>query len=275
MLVLIGPQGKMKSSVGRVMAGEEFFSDSLPADLSSKDARDHLAGKWWVELSELSQFRKSDVETVKSFVSRQVERYRPAYGRYEITVPRQNIFFGTTNADTPLIDPTGNRRFWVVSCSDIDLDGLKRDRSQLWGEAVARYKSGETWHLDQAQASLAEREALERVASDPWTSTLSELLGSDSCLSTHPDNVSPGEALHMMNIPQRDRHAGTSNRVAKILVDLGWTKGKRDSVRGRLYRRPADPLPQKPPDEAVSTPLHNQSKLPPIIQEWVSAPPVE
>ena len=45
-LVLEGDQGIRKSTALRILAGDDHFSDSLPADLSHKDARDHLRGKW-------------------------------------------------------------------------------------------------------------------------------------------------------------------------------------------------------------------------------------
>ncbi|AMN47195.1 hypothetical protein ACG33_08825 [Steroidobacter denitrificans] len=107
-LVLEGGQGKKKSSALRALAGDEHFSDSLPGDLSSKDAADHIRGKWIIELPELAQFRKSEIETVKAFITRRVERFRPAFGRFEIEYPRQCVFAGTTNEDQYLIDDTGD-----------------------------------------------------------------------------------------------------------------------------------------------------------------------
>ena len=126
MLVLEGLQGALKSKLLRTLAvHDDWFSDSLPHSLEAKDARAHLAGKWIVELSELSQFRGSSVETLKSFLSCQIDKFRPAYGRNEVSVPRQCIFVGSTNARTYLHDPTGNRRFWPML---LTISGSRRSR---------------------------------------------------------------------------------------------------------------------------------------------------
>ncbi len=137
MPILEGAQGTLKSSLLRTLAvRDEWFSDSLPHDLGSRDARQHLTGVWIVEMSEITQFRRSEVEAVKDFLSCQRDRYRPPYGRAEITVPRQAIFIGTTNSELYLHDPSGNRRFWPVRIANIQLDAIRPIVGQLWAEAV-------------------------------------------------------------------------------------------------------------------------------------------
>jgi len=84
-------------------------------------------------------------------------------------VPRQNVFVGTTNDDTPFQDPTGNRRFWPVACGVIDLAGIKRDRDQLWAEAVAAYRAGLPWWPDTVELNeLATAEQAARRERDAW-----------------------------------------------------------------------------------------------------------
>src|SRR5690606_37418415 len=111
MVVLIGPQGIGKSQlIYRLSKG--WFTDSLDS-LNGKDAYENIQGVWLVELAELSAIRRSaDVEAVKKFLSKQVDRYRPPYGRIVEERPRQCVFFGSTNTFEFLVDPTGNRRFW-------------------------------------------------------------------------------------------------------------------------------------------------------------------
>jgi putative DNA primase/helicase len=233
-LVIEGRQGIYKSTALRILAGDEYFSDSLPADLSHKDARDHLRGKWIVELSELAQFKRAEIETVKAFISRRHEQYRPSYGRHEIKFPRQCVFAGTTNADEYLVDQTGNRRFWVVAAREIDLEALKRDRDQLWAEAVARYRAGDSWHLTGDAADIAAAEAEQRVAHDPWTAYVDDVLKSRLALCT---DVTPGEVLAMLDLSEGERTKHNAARVAQILRDLGMRKGKRHKTRGQTYVR--------------------------------------
>jgi predicted P-loop ATPase len=156
-LVLEMRQGGGKTSAVRAL-GRPWITEGLP-DLANKDAALHLAGVWIVELSELAAVRRTDsIEHVKAFLTRNVDRYRPPYGRRTVDVPRQNVFIGTTNEAAYLRDPTGNRRFWPVRCTAIDLPALELDRDQLWGEAVHRYLAGEAWHLAPETAALAAAE---------------------------------------------------------------------------------------------------------------------
>ena len=96
-----------------------------------------LAGKWIIEMGEIAQFKRSEVETVKSFLSCQIDRFRPPYGRSDISVPRQCVCVGTTNATTYFSRSPGNRRFWPVKITAIQLDEVREDAGDLWAEAVA------------------------------------------------------------------------------------------------------------------------------------------
>jgi predicted P-loop ATPase len=240
-LVFEGDQGTRKSSALRGLAGgAEYFSDSLPADLAHKDAKDHLRGKWIVELPDLAQFKRTEIETVKAFLTRRDENYRPAYGRHEVRFPRQCIFAGSTNEETYLVDPTGNRRFWVVGNCHVNLVAIKRDRDQLWAETVTRYLAGEAWYLTTDELeSLARTEAGERVAHDPWTSQVAEITATRL---PGPD-VSPGEVMEHMNLPTTERHARNAGRVGTVLTSIGWKRGKRHNTRGQLYVRAGLPVP--------------------------------
>jgi len=234
--VLEGPsQGEGKSTALRILAGDDNFSDSLPHDLSHKDAKDHTRGKWIIELPELTQFKRNEIETLKAFITRREEVFRPSYGRHEIRCPRQCVFAGTTNESEYLVDTTGNRRFWGVAIGDIDLEALRRDRDQLWAEAVHLDRAGERWHMDRRMELVAAAEACKRMATDPWAVPIAALVESDSRLSGA--ELTPGQILAVMDLRESERTPNNAKRVANVLTSLGWRQGRK-TMKGRCYLRP-------------------------------------
>lgn len=156
-LIIEGRQGSGKSTAVAVLAGP-WFTDSLPS-MSGKDSVEALGGSWIVEMGELHAMNKAESEEIKSFISRQTDKMRAAYARHVKEYPRQCVFIGTTNQDEYLIDETGNRRFWPVRSTEVDVPGLKDTRDQLWAEATYRYQAGESRFLEGeavAQASDAQ-----------------------------------------------------------------------------------------------------------------------
>jgi putative DNA primase/helicase len=153
-LVLVGAQGIGKSRAVRIL-GRPWCVEAHAA-FGTSNAIDELAGAWIVEVSELAAIRRSrELEAVKAFLSRQVDHYRPPYGRRAIDVPRGCTFIATTNDPQFLIDWSGNRRFWPINCGAMNLELLEREREHLWAEAFARYQAGERWHLEPEIERLA------------------------------------------------------------------------------------------------------------------------
>lgn len=152
MLVLNGPQGVGKSTLPNRLGGV-WFSDALSmTDTKDKTAAEKLQGSWILEIPELSGMRKTDIETLKAFITRQDDRYRASYGRVVQSHPRQCIIIGTTNAgaDGFLRDKTGGRRFWPVNVGKGKLHPgtlMKKDVAQIWAEALEYVKAGEKLYL--------------------------------------------------------------------------------------------------------------------------------
>ena len=164
MLILCGPQGIGKSTTLDKMS-RGFFNDSI-STFEGKEAAELIQGVWLVEIAELDAFRRSDVATIKRFLSLRTDRYRAAYGRNVQERPRTCVFFGTCNRMDFLQDTTGNRRFWPVDVGVVVprksvFDDLDADIEQLWAEAKMRWQMGEELFLsgDVAQAALAVQEA--------------------------------------------------------------------------------------------------------------------
>ena len=147
-LILNGPQGIGKSTFFAKLAGD-WFSDSLTiTDMKDKSGAEKLQGYWLLELGELAGMRKTDVEIVKSFISRADDKYRASYGVNVESHPRQCVIVGSTNAESGFLrDITGNRRFWPVRISG---NGKKKawqmtkeEVQQIWAETLVLYEKGE------------------------------------------------------------------------------------------------------------------------------------
>jgi predicted P-loop ATPase len=234
MLVLEGPQATLKSTACRILGGAHF-SDSLPDVTAGKDVSQHLRGKWLVEVSEMDAMSRAETTLLKAFITRQVEQYRPSYGRREVIEPRQCVFIGTTNKKTYLKDETGGRRFWPVQTGNIDPSALERDRDQLFAEAVRMYRSCVPWWPDRSferQHIMPEQEA--RFQPDAWE----ELI--ETYLAFGRDKVTVGQ-VGRGAVGIENRHLGRSeeNRIVAILEKLGWRRGKRDAD-GRWWVRGND-----------------------------------
>jgi len=170
LVVLVGAQGIGKSYMGNKL-GRGWFSDTF-STVQGKDAYDQLKGRWIVEIGELSAMKKAEVESVKQFISKQVDDYRAAYDRHNKANARQCVFYGTTNDDSFLRDQTGNRRFWPIEVDKdralydvFELDDATMD--QIWAEAYHWYSSGETLYLDARLTKLAETEQEKFMTVDP------------------------------------------------------------------------------------------------------------
>lgn len=233
-LILQGPQGKMKSSFFTTLAGPENFSDS-PIDLHSKDALLVLSGTWILEWAELDALlRAKSSEAVKSFITSQADFFRPPYARTAIKVPRAGVITGSSNRDDFLSDATGNRRFWVVPLPEgrsIDIPKLETQRDQLWAEAVARFDAGEVWWLDEQQdAELAEVQR-DFEARHPWQKRIDGYLSEPT-----RSEVSVPEILEQL----LDKPVGLWNRsdemaVGACLRAAGWERRRTRSPGRRTY----------------------------------------
>ena len=181
MLVLNGPQGVGKSTLIAKLAGE-WFSDSLNlGDTKDKTAAEKLQGYWILEIGELAGLKKAEVETLRSFLSRQNDIYRAAFGKRATPHLRQCVFFGTTNAESGYLrDTTGNRRFWPVKTPG---NGKKQSWNltheeilQIWAEALVYVRQGEKLYLSAEMDALAKDEQREAMESDEREGLVREYL---------------------------------------------------------------------------------------------------
>jgi predicted P-loop ATPase len=258
MPVLCGPQGIGKSTTIARLAGP-WYSDSLHlSDTKDKTAAEKLQGYWILEVGELAGLRKAETETLRSFISRQNDIYRAAFGRRATPHPRQCIFIGTTNAQSGYLrDITGNRRFWPVNTPgggekrpwEMDDDEVR----QIWAEVKCLVEAGEQLYLEPEVEAMAKDEQLDALEADEREGIVADYLA-----TTLPskwdamdlgdrrayldgfgfvDGKPSGECIRTKVCTMeiwcecfgRERsmlRRGDSNEIVAILLKLGWNRSE-------------------------------------------------
>lgn len=260
-LSLTGDQGIGKSTLAAKLGGD-YFSDALTFDdmRDKKTAGEKLKGAWILEIGEMKGLRKTDVESVKSFLSQREDNYRPAYGADTETYPRSCVFIGTGNNSDFLTDPSGNRRFWPVRCKRTTGDSgphawdiTDETRDQIWAEVLNWAATDESLELpNEVRSELAEKQRAATVQ-DARIGVVTEYLAQPIPLDWHDrsiddrilwfDNngaeghdepVMDRDFVNAMEIwcvcfkKQRgDLHTKDSREIGDMLAQCGYTKGEK------------------------------------------------
>lgn len=262
-LIMSGAEGIGKSTLLRVMGGK-WFNDSITT-LEGKEGMEQLRRAWVVELGELSSIKRSDVEQVKAHLSKQVDIYRAAYARRVLEHPRQCVFCGTTNEALFLKGDTGNRRFWVIPVvTELRKyrdwsEAIRRDRDQLWAEAVHCYKQGEPLYLSEeleAQAKQRQQD-FNDDNDDPIVAMLDKYL--NTLLPVNWDTMDIQARRSYLRDPDPLQAEGTVKRdkvcAAEFICEqLG--KDMADKDYKYLCRRVSKMIGDRPEWERVSSTKH-------------------
>lgn len=239
-LVFEGIQGRGKSSALAILGGEWFGDTDI--DLHNKDSMAALQGKWLYEFPELGSLARTESLKQKSFLSRQVDEYRPVYGRRQIKVPRQGVFAGSTNEWEWNKDPTGGRRFWPIEVGDVDLSGLAKVRDQLFAEAFARFHQGGRFYpTGEEQRIYFDPEQLKREQGESLVDALHDWVFDQYDTAMHPKPFSVAMAAFeglKMDASKLTRDMQT--RIGIALRKLGCGRiEKRNGMVRYWYTPPA------------------------------------
>jgi predicted P-loop ATPase len=254
MMILEGPQGSGKSTALSILGGE-WYSDAELGNLKDKDAAMVLRSIWIQEIPELASMRRADMNTLKAFVTRQVDRYRPTRANLPINQPRSCLFVGTYNPDGNdgyLTDASGNRRFQPVVTGKIDLKALAADRDQLWAEAAQMFADGYSTVMPSDLWIEAAAIAAERMPDDSWAAMLAK----------HADDIAVGGKVptqkvlsEWIGIDNERQTRADAARIAPLMRSLGFAK----TQIGKACVRGWEKLPEPKVTADADTPASMQA----------------
>jgi len=241
MLVFKSRQGRDKSKALRILAvRDEWFTDSLDLSADTKEVIEQTSGVWIVESADLSGIGRRDVNHLKSFLSRQDDRARPAYGRRTARVSRQFVTAGSTNDAQFLLDDE-NRRFWPVTIIVFDTEALTNVVEQLWAEAAHYEAKGESIVLDRHLWEAAAKAQTECEVEDPIRDRLTGLFGGKDGW------VKSSTVWDYLNVPL-ERQPSLCLAVGRAMKALGfkYRQARGDDLhkgmkRGQRYYERANP----------------------------------
>ena len=219
--LLIGRQGCGKSSFCRILLPRdqrEYYNDRINFKNES-DLNLGLTSFALINLDEFDKITQRQQIVLKYLVSTADLKYRPPYGKAYSSHRRYASFIGTTNDQTPLVDPSGSRRFICV-VAEGNIDFLTPiDYPQLYAQLVAEVARGERYWLtkDEEQALMHHNLQYQRL------NGLGEMLLS---LYQRPENESEGKWLSLKAISKQlkqafkgayKEEAGTFEKIGNFL----------------------------------------------------------
>jgi hypothetical protein len=244
-LILSGGQGVGKTSFAQILGGK-FYASHFTQDLNGKDAVAVLRGSWIVELEELTQMIRTEESTVKAFLTRNYDKFRPAYAREEVIFPRSCAFIGSTNEGDFLRDATGNRRFWCINVKQqIPLNTFRQMRAGLLSEAYHWAKKSEEeapHHLSQEDSEELERLNKEFEYIDPWREIVVDYLQSKKREFVKFADVF--QAIKGMDSNFAGFGPREAKRLSNVLRQIGCSY--KHTANGRLWMVPKELLKSNP-----------------------------
>lgn len=215
-------QGIGKSTMWSILGGP-WFSDSLGDLRNLKDDILQLHSAWIHEWGEIDAVvGKRESETLKKFLSATKDDVRKPYGRGVESLTRSCGIVGTTNRSDFIKDPTGNRRFPVISVDRVNTDWVRQNRDAIWGSALNAFKANAPWHYDGAENVQITRAAQSYSAEDPLRDQI------ETWMEDNPDagSIAMPVLIYHLN-PERQRDQEFSRQISLRLTALGWTKSNK------------------------------------------------
>jgi predicted P-loop ATPase len=234
-LTLAGAQGVYKST---------FFAHLLPQELSSyvfigkpKDTQDERA--WSQLLSEfilvcmddcLKGILKKDNESIKSYITQGVIKFRRMYDEFYSEPPRLASIAATVNGNDILNDMTGSRRFLTFEVKSLDVERYKRiDKSKALAQALYLYKDKFKFWFDKKEEAIIEQQnSLFTIVS------MEDTFNHTHCLIDDYAHMQPGEIVSKLQELTRINYLSPI-RIGEALKKLGFRRYQKTVNANRVW----------------------------------------
>lgn len=228
-VILVGGQGAKKTTAVKALVPDLDLFVSIDLSKDEDDLARKMRGKLVGEIAELRGLMTKDLEGIKDWLTRTHEEWTPKYREFVTKFARRLIFIGTTNNPEFLIDTTGARRFLPVTVgSEIDVDGIRAIRDQLWAEAAALVMAGGIQWQKAEQLAKLEHEDYRVV--DDWEPLIKNYLFEDLFGDGDEEQksvVTTTEVLvAALRFDEKQIQRRETTRVAGILRTLGYIRRK-------------------------------------------------
>ncbi len=171
--ILSGKQGVFKSTWIRLLCPSQLSPYYIEGGLDpdDKDSMSATTTNFIFNLDDYFAgitFRK--INEFKGLLTKNTVKIRRPYARYSEEMPKICSFIASSNEETFLHDPTGNRRFLPFEVTAIDIDAAQKiDINAVWAQAYHQYKSGfQYWLTKEEQNELAEHNTRFEVQSQEF-----------------------------------------------------------------------------------------------------------
>jgi len=135
---------------------QNYYTEVMNTD---KDSLIALSENFIINLDELSTLNKTEINALKSIISKQNVKVRRPYDTRPVLMPRRCSFIGNTNKDEFLNDETGSVRWLCFEITGINWDYKKNiDINLVWSQAYALYKNGFKYDLTVDEVTQNEEE---------------------------------------------------------------------------------------------------------------------
>lgn len=256
-LVFVGGQGVQKTKFIKSLLPNElkrYILTGHELDTKDKDSIKIAISHWITELGELdSTFKKSDISSLKAFMSKEDDEIRMPYAATESKFVRRTSFCGTVNDIQFLMDKTGNRRYLPMEVTalkplnDIVIPSKVKEgeapermsddyqNQQLWAEVLHYYMKGEQWWPDTSLENMLDTVVKGHERLDPMVEALEEkfnLYWNDEKVKTEiAGKIKQGEG--MSHIGEALKFAFLNTR--QILEEIGLHNDKNLASRLSNY----------------------------------------